>query len=297
MASIERTAYPRLHSRLNEEERNTRYKLKGAEQDFVRDNARGSEQRLTLALMLKTFRHLGYFPELSEIPDQLRGFVCQQMEFPPDTPLLDGAQRKATLSRYRQSIRERLGSTVYGEGGAKRLQCVIETAAQTMSDPADLINVAVEDLVKVNIELPAFSTLDRLVAKVRTQVHKALYAQVTSTLTPAQEGVLESLLVVPPGKLTTPFTRLKQTPGPPTLKRIALWIDHLTEMDAILDPRPFLEDVSYTKVRQFAAEASALSISDIRDVLNRRRRHTLLLSLLDQAQSITRDELVEMFLR
>ncbi len=201
MASIERTAYPRLHSRLNEEERNTRYKLRGGEQDFVRDNARGSEQRLTLALMLKTFRHLGYFPELSEIPDQLRGFVCQQMEFPPDTPLLDGAQRKATLSRYRQSIRERLGSTVYGEGGAKRLRCVIETAAQTMSDPADLINVAVEDLVKVNIELPAFSTLDRLVAKVRTQVHKALYAQVTSALTPAQEAVLESLLVVPARKV------------------------------------------------------------------------------------------------
>ena len=154
MASIERTAYPRLHGRLNEEERNTRYKLSSGEQDFVRDNARGAEQRLTLALMLKTFRHLGYFPELSEIPDPLRNFVGQQLEFPPDTSLLDGAQRKATLSRYRQSIRDLLGSTVYGEGGADRLRCVLETAAQTMSDPADLINVSVEALVKDNIELP-----------------------------------------------------------------------------------------------------------------------------------------------
>ena len=73
-----------------------------------------------------------------------------------------------------------------------------------MSDPADLINVAVEHLVKSHIELPAFSTLDRLVGTVRTRVHEALYTQVTATLTPAQEGILESLLVVSPGQSTTP---------------------------------------------------------------------------------------------
>jgi TnpA family transposase len=297
MASIDRTAYPRPQSRLSDDERNARYSLSGEERDFVRANARGTEQRLTLALMLKTFGHLGYFPDLSEIPEPVRDFVGQQLDLPPDTPTLAGPQRKPTLFRYRQSVLALLGWTVYGEGHAQGLRAVLETAAETMSDPADLINVAVEDLVKSHVELPAFSTLDRLVATVRTQVHEALYTKVTATLTPAQEGILESLLVVSPGQSTTPFTRLKQTPGPATLKRIALWIEHLAELDAILDPRPFLAGVVHTKVRQFAAEASALSISDIRDVKNRKRRHTLLLSLLDQAQSIARDELVEMFLR
>ncbi len=247
--------------------------------------------------MLKTFRHLGYFSDLSEIPEAVRDFVGQQLNLPPGTSTLDGPQRKPTLFRYRQSVLGLLGWTVYGEGPAQQLRAVLETAAQTMSDPADLINVAVEHLVKSHIELPAFSTLDRLVGTVRTWVHETLYTQVTATLTPAQEEILESLLVVSSEQSRTPFTQLKQTPGPATLKRIALWIEHLAELDAILDPRPFLSGVAHTKVRQFAAEASALSISDIRDVRNRKRRHTLLLSLLDQAQSIARDELVEMFLR
>ncbi len=116
-------------------------------------------------------------------------------------------------------------------------------------------------------------------------------------MTSEQQETLESLLIVPEGKRITPFTLLKQTPGPPTLKRIGLWIDHLAQLDTILDPHPFLEPLTHTKIRQFAAEATALSISDIRDVRNRGRRHTLLLCLLDQTRSTTRDTLVEMFLR
>ena len=54
MASIERTAYPRLRSRPSEDERNARYTLSVEERDFVRTNARGAKQRLTLAVMLKT---------------------------------------------------------------------------------------------------------------------------------------------------------------------------------------------------------------------------------------------------
>ena len=79
--------------------------------------------------------------------------------------------------------------------------------------------------------------------------------------------------------------------------RLQLWIDHLAALEAILDPRPLREGLSHTQVRQFAAEATALSIGDIRDVHHPGRRHTLLLCWLDQVQRVTRDELVEMFLR
>jgi hypothetical protein len=43
----------------------------------------------------------------------------------------------------------------------------IAHAAEVMEHPADLINVAIEELVKERHELPAFSTLDRLVGHVR----------------------------------------------------------------------------------------------------------------------------------
>jgi hypothetical protein len=37
----------------------------------------------------------------------------------------------------------------------------MQHAAYTMSDPADLINLAVEHLIQQRFELPAFSTLER----------------------------------------------------------------------------------------------------------------------------------------
>jgi uncharacterized protein DUF4158 len=55
-----------------------------------------------------------------------------------------------------------------------------------MSDPADLINVAVEHLIQQRFELPAFSTLDRLVMHVRHGVHQDLYARITASLGTAE---------------------------------------------------------------------------------------------------------------
>jgi hypothetical protein len=80
--------------------------------------------------MLKTFRHLGYVPDLSEIPEAVRDFVCRQLDLPPGTATLDGPQRKPTLFRYRQSVLGLLDWTVYGEDSAQQLRGVIETAAR-----------------------------------------------------------------------------------------------------------------------------------------------------------------------
>lgn len=107
-------------------------------------------------------------------------------------------EAEKTLYRYRQLIRSHLGVTSYSLGGAETAQRMVEQAAYTMSDPADLINVAIEHLVEQRFELPAFSTLDRLVGRIRHQVHESLYGQITRWLTPNDIGRLEGLLSVIP---------------------------------------------------------------------------------------------------
>ena len=49
----------------------------------------------------------------------------------------------------------------YGEDGLRVASVAMPTAAEVMDNPADLINVAIEELVRQRIELPADSTLDR----------------------------------------------------------------------------------------------------------------------------------------
>ena len=103
-----------------------------------------------------------------------------------------------------------------------------------MSDPADLINVAVEELIKANIELPAFSTLDRLVGHERQEVHETLYLKITHALNPNQRQTLDALLEVSEGEKLTGFPRLKETPGPATLSHFREWAERLAELNAVL---------------------------------------------------------------
>ena len=297
MTTIDRTAYPRLDKTLGSQELQSRYELNEEERRFINLSAKGASQTLTLAVLIKTRQQLGYFPLLREVPDQITQYLSEQLGHPLETTVIDEKRLRTSLKRYRDTIRVEHSSKSFTPGGQQRASQVIRTAAAIMSDPADLINVAVEELIKANIELPAFSTLDRLAGHVRQKVHEELYARMTNGLTSGQQEILEKLLVVPDGENFTPFNRLKQSPGTPTLGHVRLWADHLGEMEAIIDPTPFLEGIAYTKIRQFAAEAEALHVSDMLDIRQTGKRHALLLCLLQHVQTRTRDELVEMFQR
>ena len=297
MASIDRTAYPRFSHPLSDQELDARYGPTDEETALTLEKSLGAGARLTFLVMLKTRQQLGYFPLLDEVPKQIVGFLRDALDFPAFTALLDARVKTKTLFRYRDLIRAYLGSRAFSDGGQQLIESVIRSAALTMSDPADLINLAIETLTRSNVELPAFSALDRIVGHLRQEVHAALYHSITAALTHELAAVLDMLLEVPPGANVSPFARFKESPGPATLHHIRQWADRLAELDVIIDPKPFLEGVAHTKIRQFAAEASRMQIGDLREVAQPGKRHTLLLCFLFQAQAGTRDELVEMFLR
>ena len=62
----------------------------------------------------------------------------------------------------------------------------------------------------------------------------------------------------------TEFTRIKDTPRQATLKHLRQWTERLTWLESILAPQPFLRGIAHTKIQQFAAEAAALDVGDIR---------------------------------
>ena len=157
MASIERTAYPRFKATLSTQELQTLYAPTEEEQEFVATHARNAIQQLTLLTLLKCQQSLGYLPAFETIPLYIRQYLCQQLHLPPETEFHTA---KNLRSRYRHLIRGYLGITAYAHGGARLVEQRVTEAAATMSDPADLINVAIEHLIQQRFELPAFQTLD-----------------------------------------------------------------------------------------------------------------------------------------
>jgi hypothetical protein len=227
------------------------------------------------------------------MPDQIRLYICQQLRLPANTDWVPETQ--ISRHRHRRSIRTYLKVSSYSQGGERAVIDEIEQAAYTMSDPADLINVAIERLTQQRFELPAFSTLDRLVGRVRHQVHEHLYSQITQGLSPSDVGRLEALLAVGDGR--TAFSRIKETPQGASLQHMRQWSHRLDWLESILETRPLVASVALTKVQQFAAEATALDVADMRRLQRVPRRRALLVCMLHQAQVQTRDQLVEMFLK
>jgi TnpA family transposase len=297
VTAISRTAYPRLSEQLTQEELGVRYILSEADQIFIRSNARGDAGRLTLATLLKVRQDLGCFPAPLDMHINTVAHLASQLAIIELPSLLDETRRRTTLHHYRVAIRAHINAVPYAVAGEQLVTTTVREAAITMSDPADLINLAIEALGKAAIDLPAFSTLDRLVNHLRAQVHTQMYEKVMARLMADGEAALDALLVVQPGARITGFNRLKQTPGPARPETIKIWTDRLEWLNGLPAADAILEDITHTKLRQFAAEAAALDLTELLDISRPGRRHTLLLSLIRQARSRCRDELIEMLIR
>jgi len=68
MASIERTAYPQFKRNPVVRELVAAYTPTDAELAFITESARQPGHRLTLAMLLKSFQRLGYFPAIDDVP-------------------------------------------------------------------------------------------------------------------------------------------------------------------------------------------------------------------------------------
>lgn len=294
---MDRTAYPRPGGPLTREELRARYNLTDADRAFIHVTARGDAGRLMLAALLKTRQNLGYFPALSDVHADTATYLTSQLTRAVAPPRLGEERATKTLYRYQTAVRGYLSVTPYAAAGERLVTSTVLEAAETMSDPADLINRSIEALHDAAIDLPAFSSLDRLVNHLRTKVHARIYDRIAVRLAPESAAVLDAMLVAPAGGTTTEFNRLKQAPGPAHFGTIKLWTDRLDWLAGLIDPDPLLAGVTHTKLRQFAAEAATLEVSELLDISQRGKRHTLLLSLLRQARTRCRDELIEMLLR
>ena len=136
---------------------------------WTRAHARSGEYLLSLVVSLACFRRLGYFPRTDEVPGEVVEHLRSLLELPAGTT---GWCEARNVKAQRQLVRERLGA-VHDLARARAravATAAIRAAAEVKNDPPDLINVALEMLVKASLELPAFSTLDELASRIRRQV-------------------------------------------------------------------------------------------------------------------------------
>ncbi|MDH6623601.1 hypothetical protein M2271_001388 [Streptomyces sp. LBL] len=292
MTSIERTAYPRFKRLMSAREMHVFFTPKREEIDWAQERTRSGEHLLALALTLKCYQKLGYFPKAAEVPGAVVEHVRGALELPEGTgPHYESVN---TAKLHRKLVRERQGISYDQERARNIAEEAIRRAALVKNNPPDLINVALEELVRGTCELPAFRTLDEMAARVRREVNEDIFATVRSRMTMEDRARLHGLLDVGGLDRKSGLNRLRKPAKRPSWSHLKEQHKHLQWVDGLGDTDAWLEGIAPGKIADFAAEAGALDAAELRDY-EAGKLIALLACLVHAARRRARDDLAEMF--
>jgi TnpA family transposase len=296
MTAIHETAYPRIRSNLTDKDLRELYTPTTDDLAFIRDATKSAVTALGLAILLKTFQRLGYFPAFDALPPRLIDYIAGVIGIPHVESNLQQYDVSGYRWRHLPLIRAHLRITTFSDGGRRILVGAVLEAARSKDILADIINVGIEALVQARYELPAFSTLRRAAQKARAQVNQRYYQQAYHVLNDVQRATLARLLTREAHEATSPWQRLKREPRRPTIKRIREHITHVQWLQSLNTARQAVDDIPETKLQRFADEARALNAARMQE-LSPPKRFTLAVSLIRVQTAQALDDLAEMFIR
>jgi hypothetical protein len=293
VASIDRTAYPRFTRAVSARELAEVFTPSADEVEWARGKTQDDQHLLALLVWLKAYQRLGHFPKLADVPAVVAEHIRSMVGLPEGTTLAEAAERSA--KRHRSFVRTRMGVTY----DAARVRTVageaIRKAAQAKDNPADLINVALDELVRAQCELPGYTTLDELTKKIRTEVNRGFFTLVSGRVDTAARARLGRLLVVDPVTRRSEYDGLKDVAQAASLGKFKGRLTFLQALDALGPTEIWLGGVPPGKVAHFAGEARVTDVADLRKVLDEDKRLTLIVSLLHTVRTGVRDDVVTMF--
>ena len=227
-----RIVYPRMPDPLTEGDLARLFTVSAQEDHWARSVARKGPWLAVLLTHLKVFQHVGRFLPIAELPAAGMSHVVAQarLEMPAHF-----AYDRRTLYRHHRAIREFFGITPWGAKARAIASGAIATAAEARVDPADLINAAIDALIRQRCELPMLSTLRELAATAHRLVNAAQWEQVHERLSDAVRQELEALLMPSEDAQESRFAVLCRGAGKATRKNLKALIAHYKWLETLTD--------------------------------------------------------------
>ncbi|MDT4802788.1 Tn3 family transposase ISPa42 [compost metagenome] len=296
MASIERTAYPRFPRTLTLKDLQTSFTPRPEEIEWAQGFARTAERRLALLVNLKCFQFLRHFPAVEAVPAAVVEHVSACLGMAPVQQITYPAAHTARY-RHHKVIRTLLGIKPYTDAQTRLVAIrLAEEAAGVVDTRVDIINITIEELVRLGYELPAFGTLDEIAEQAHAAAEAALHRDIAQRLSADQRQWLDQLLETELPARRSLYQQIKRSAKKATRKHLDLVLDQLKWLESLPDSDTLLDGVPATKLKHLANMASALDAGDMKD-LRPAKRHTLILALMRQMRVGARDDIAEMFIR
>lgn len=298
MVAIYNTAYPRLKKDLSSHEIGDVYTPTAKELRFAqRHSKRSTAAYLGLLVQLKLVQRLGRFVPLGDVPTVIINHIRAHSGCRVSIHELRPYYTSGAKDRHIKLIREYLNIRPYDS--AKTGVLVSEwalSAARTKEALADIINVALEHLVKEQYELPGLSTLERLCRSARTETNNTYYGQLCGYLSAEGRLLIQQVLRSSSGPSGFGWSTLKNEPKRPTPRNIHAYVTYLEWLTSLQVSLPTDLGLPPVKHRQFINEAKALDYAELMK-LKANKRMAMVIVLIRYQYAQTLDKAAEIVIK
>ncbi len=273
MPTCAETAYPRLKNQIRAKELTQIYTPTREELNLASQHTRKGATLLGFLVLHLTFQRLGYFVAPTIVPEAIVKHIIKCAGLDWEASVLASYETSGTRWRHIILIRKHLLINPYNAQARRIIVKSMAEAAGTKNDLADIVNVAIEELIRHRYELPVFNTLVRAAKRIRPTVDRAFYRQVRQHLNPESCQNLDSLFTISDSNSQTPWLELKQDPGKPILKNLKTLVWRLKWLDELHTYQDALEQIPNVKLKHFATEAMNLDAARMKE-LEPNKRYT-----------------------
>ncbi|WP_337078829.1 DUF4158 domain-containing protein [Bacillus subtilis] len=191
MPSIQDTIYPRFKSNLTEKDLEEVYTPKINEIEWAEAKSKGTLQQLALLVLIKTVQKLGFFIHIVDVPEAIVIHIAKKAHLPlPTKEEWKTYSETRTAKRHFRFVRDYLQLRPFDHEAHHSLTDTINKLAFSKDDPADLVNAAIEELIRLRYELPVYNTLKDAANDVRNKSYRAIYHQIDHALNDEQKRTL-----------------------------------------------------------------------------------------------------------
>ncbi|MFC1833731.1 DUF4158 domain-containing protein [Thermodesulfobacteriota bacterium] len=286
--------YPVLRPQVSEDELITHFTLDFEDQELVK-RIRKDASRLGFAVLLKTFRFLGYPPRHKrEVPEAIVRWIADQVGL--EVGLFPAYRWKGRVWDHHLSMaRQHTGFSPFAPRDYSDLVEWLTEKTGELPSPKELLTAAVQRCRDCRLELPREKELRRLVHSARKKFFQDLYQGVSSRMDPSIRSQIEACIEQSETG-TTPYDWMKSPPGQLGMKTILEEVKKLR----------FIRGFKIHGNRCFAGTSSKV-LQVLRDRARsedayQMRRHpvavrvTLMVALLVTRQAEVTDHIVRIFL-
>jgi TnpA family transposase len=298
MPAIYETAYPRFKTNMLLVELQMWYTPTSDEIEFASNRTNQSSSRLAFLVMLKSFQRLGRFMQVKKVPQSIIEHIAKSININRIPKSLKHYDSSGIKRVHLKILRDYLGIKPFSQDVRKTAKTIGLETAKSKNDLSDIINVILEELIRLRIELPAFNTLVRIARMARNEANNLIFDEYLLLVDDNKllQKRLNQLFLKSKVNQYTLWNKVKIEPKKPTVRKIRKHIEHLKWLESLNTNLPGIDGIKPARRKALYDEAMSL---DARNMLNLKykKRITLAIVLVQTITSKARDDIAEMFVK